>query len=255
MKFDNMKLFKVFSVMGLALVMTACGGKVKPPEVVLTLDDEKKAVELNTEKYIPVRTYDEETGALLPYIAAINPYSEIKGRIKADYVSQYVRARDLFRKSAFNEAHKTLDNLIEVAPKLSGPLVLKGDVYVQQSKLKSAIDSYFQAIAVNENNVNGYLKLAIAQRKHGDFVRSQNTYAKALSIWPDFPEAHLNLSVLYDVYLNKPLKAQRHLEAYQFLSQGKDKRTAQWLSELQERTGEPVELKIEPVKAISISNP
>ena len=73
-----------------------------------------------------------------------------------------------------------------------------------------------------------------------------STYAEALSVWEDFPEAHLNLAVLYDIYLNDPLQAQQHMEAYQFLTEEKDAKTAEWLQEIQSRTGIAPNLYIGP---------
>ena len=81
-----------------------------------------------------------------------------------------------------------------------------------------AKSDYEEAIRINKDNVNAYLRLALAQRELGEFILAQNTYSEALAIWPDFPEAHLNLSILYDLYLNHPIRAQEHMEAYQFLT-------------------------------------
>ena len=71
----------------------------------------------------------------------------------------------------------------------------------------------------------------------GEFNVAQNTLALALQIWPDFPEAHLNLSILYDLYLNDPKSAQQHMEAYVFLNGNKNAQSEQWLAEIQGRTG------------------
>ena len=58
-----------------------------------------------------------------------------------------------------------------------------------------------------------------------------------MSIWKDCPEAHLNLGILYDLYLNQPKKAQQHIEAYLFLTQYKNPTAVAWFNEIQGRTG------------------
>jgi hypothetical protein len=79
----------------------------------------------------------------------------------------------------------------------------------------------------------------------GNFTQSKRIYADVLKIWKDFPEAHLNLGVLYDVYLNDNIKAQKHIEAYQFLTGGRNEEVAGWLLEIQGRTGVAIELNVQ----------
>jgi len=80
-------------------------------------------------------------------------------------------------------------------------------------------------------------------RLQGKFIQSQNVYAKSLALWKDFPEAHLNLGILYDIYLNKPLAGQQHMEAFQFLSDSKKHEVTEWLSEIRTRTGVEYSIK------------
>ena len=102
---------------------------------------------------------------------------------------------------------------------------------------KLAITHYQKALEINRSNMNAWLRLAHALRVQGEFLKAQNVYAHALAEWKDCPEAHLNLAVLYDVYLNLPLRAQKHMEAYMFLTGGEDKKVTNWLMEIQKRTG------------------
>ena len=88
----------------------------------------------------------------------------------------------------------------------------------KQKKHAEAIGHYKKAISVNRNNVNAYIALAIVQRSRGLFSGAHQTYLAALGIWKDFPEAHLNLAILYDLYLNQAEAAQQHYEAYDFLT-------------------------------------
>lgn len=192
---------------------------------------------LDTTPYLPVRTFDKKLEAYKPYEARQNPYLALKGRIDRDVVTKFIQARRLLRAKNTTKAKVTLGEITAMDKSLSGPWVMRGDIAVTEDKHKDAIALYKKAIQTNKSNVNAYLKLAKSQRVLGQFVPAQNTYAQALSLWPDFPEAHLNLGVLYDVYLNHPLRAQKHMQAYQFLTDGKNKQVIAWIGEIQQRTG------------------
>lgn len=198
--------------------------------------DGSVAVELvPTEQYLPVQERDDN-GRLLRYSARPNPYTALEGQIDKQIVTTYIDARRDFREQSFDRADQLLAKLAEQEPGLSGPRVMRGDIAREKGDLAGAVEHYVDAIGVNAINFNAWLRLAKVQRMRGHFNHAQNTYSKALALWPDGPELHLNLGVLYDVYLNQPLRAQAHMEAYELLSGG-DNRVAAWLEEIRQRTG------------------
>jgi len=214
-----------------------------------TTDSPKVLV--STLQHIPKRTVDEKTGLLLPYQSATNPYLQKSGQIEAPLVVEFIAARRAYQSSNYKKAKKTLEDLTSNDNSLSGPWVMLGDIALNNKKAKQAMQNYQKAITINKNNVNAYIRLAKVQRLQGDFIAAQNTYNQALSIWKDFPEAHLNLAILYDIYLNKQILSQRHLEAYLFLVDGRDKKQVNWLTKLQQRTGKDIQLKVDIRKAVS----
>ncbi|GAB1263081.1 tetratricopeptide repeat protein [Aurantivibrio plasticivorans] len=190
----------------------------------------------DTSLYLPIQETDK-TGVLLPYEAQPNPYSELSGRIDKEAVSTYIDARRAFNAKKYDFADQLLAQLVTAHPKLSGPWVMRGDIAAAQQNYSLAVQHYIEAIDVNDANMNAYLRLAKAQRQRGHFAHAQNTYALALVEWRDSPELHLNLGVLYDVYLNKPLQAQAHMEAYQLLTTNNDQQVTVWIDEIRGRTG------------------
>ena len=222
----------------------------KKEEVVV---QKPKKVRLDSMDFIPKLSVSVESGEPIPYVPTESPYALQQEQIDPPHIAKYVEARRAYQSGRLNSAENILEDLIKVAPSLSGPWVMKGDIALQKKDLKKSIEYYEKAIEVNEVNTNAYLRLAISKRKVGDFKGALSSYEKALSIWPDFPEAHLNLSILYDIYLNKPLRSQRHLEAYQFLTKGKNRKATRWLSDLKKRTGQDEKLVAIPEKAVSIS--
>ena len=190
----------------------------------------------STLAYIPVLEVDDK-GAALPYEPRTNPYLSQRGRISKESVLSFIEARRALKTGDLEQARTVLLELTKTNDRLSGPWVMLGDIAMEQDNYPQAVSHYTQAIAINDSNVNAYLRLAQVQRLQGKFLIAQNTYARVLAIWPDFPEAHLNLAVLYDVYLNHPLRAQKHMEAYQFLAESENEKVAGWLEEIQQRTG------------------
>ncbi len=220
-------------ILAVSLALAGCGStSVKDPLV----SAEVAPVVMPTESYLPVDSFDKD-GVLLPYQMAANPYAVQTGRINKEAVAQFIAARRAFRAESYGEAKQILEKLIVEAGELSGPKVMLGDIAFQEQRLDDAAALYEQAITTNPENINAYLRLAKVRRIQGQYVVAQNYYAQALALWKDFPEAHLNLAILYDVYMNKPLLAQQHMEAYQFLSGNSEGEVATWLAEIRERTG------------------
>lgn len=231
---------KLFISVNIFAVLAACGGATP---VKKSLVDESTPRDLeSTIEFIPVTQNDKE-GNQLPYVPAANPYIQQRGKIKKQSAFTFIEAKRAFSSKDYKRAESLLDQVIESDRHLSGPWVLKGHVSRDQGAHDKAAEFYARAIEINAKNVNAYLHLALSQREQGKFLPAQNTYAEALKIWKDFPEAHLNLAILYDLYLNHPIRAQKHFEAYQFLTGEEDVEVGRWLSEVKARTGIVTTLK------------
>lgn len=189
-----------------------------------------------TEQFIPRLVKDAE-GGYVPYVAAKNPYLTQEGVISKSSVAMFITARRAYKAGEYDKAKASLSEITKRDESLAGPWVMLGNIYKKQGKYDDAESRYKRAIEINPLNVNAYIGLAYVQRVQGKYNQAQNTYFNALEVWKDFPEAHLNLAILYDIYLNQPVMAQKHMETYQFLTNYKDTKVAQWHDELQKRTG------------------
>lgn len=222
----------VFTAVSL-LLLFGCGGVGTKDNLGVAVAPEL----IDTSGYLPVQEYDEKTASFLPYEAQENPYLALEGRIKRDAVTKFIDARRSYRAKAYDDVESLLADIIVIDDSLSGPWVMRGDIATENQDLETAITHYKKALEVNSKNLNAYIRLAKTQRLLGNFIMAQNTYADALRVWEDFPEAHLNLGVLYDIYLNRPLRAQKHMEAYVFLAEDENATVGRWLQEIQQRTG------------------
>ena len=240
MKFDKQltmifrrTVYRLSFIIGLCLLVS-CGGLPikKSDEAVSRVSLPKEGTLI----YIPVQKVGAE-GEVVPYQSMENPYLTQAGQVDAAAIDGFIAARRALKKKDYKKADALLDSVVETSSDLAGPWVMKGDIALLQKRESDAATFYQNAIEANKLNVNAYTKLAKTLRLLGRYQESLNTYVAALEVWKDFPEAHLNLAVLYDIYLNDPLLAQRHMEAYQFLTKEKDKTVAGWLEEIKSRTG------------------
>jgi tetratricopeptide (TPR) repeat protein len=190
----------------------------------------------SAEATLPRQEYDS-AGEKIAYIPQPNPYLSESQSIPAEARSIFGAASIELQNGNLNAATAKFIMLTEKYPSLSGPWVKLGDIAEAKGKYPDAIEYYETAISVNRNNVNAYMALGLTQRKQGNFSEAFNTYIDALKVWKDFPEAHLNLAILYDLYLNNAEEAQKHYEAYYFLTGEKDKKVHKWLVEVRHRTG------------------
>lgn len=227
MKFAN-QLFGTI-VFGLVLVTAGCASKHQLPAV-----GEKVALK-QTSQYVPKKTL--ENGVELPYKAVENPYLSTRSKVNKGSVLLFIEAKKAKRKDKLSVAKQKLTVITKNDDSLSGPWAMLGDIAIDEKDYKTAESHYQKAIVINNQNVNAYTALAKAQRLLGEFHVAQNTLTAALELWPDFPEAHLNLGILYDVYLNRPKLAQMHIEAYLYLTEYKNKQAVAWFDEIKSRTG------------------
>lgn len=225
-----MKYVKPFTSTLLALLLAACASQ--PAQQVVP----DKVPLLDTNQYLPQQAYDEK-GLKVTYQAEPNPYLEQTGQVTKGSVLLFIEAKKLIAAQDYKAAEQKLRVIAEKDKSLAGPWVLLGDLAAQQGNFAAALDNYQQAISINKQNVNAYLGLGEAQRRLGKYTFAQNTYEHALDVWKDFPEAHLNLAILYDLYLNLPEKAQAHYEAYLFLTHYKQSQATAWFEEVKQRTG------------------
>jgi hypothetical protein len=202
---------------------------------------------------LPKQAYNEK-GEKIPYVPQPNPYTRDTKPVPAEAKVMFMTASARIKQGDLAAARANLEMITERYPDLSGPWKMLGDLSQQDGEYDRAIGHYRKAIGLNRNNVNAYVALGITHRKRGDFNGAQDAYTEALRVWKDFPEAHLNLAILYDLYANEASAAQQHYEAYHFLTGGKNMAAGKWLAEVKLRTGNeqsfidnpPVRVTLEP---------
>jgi tetratricopeptide (TPR) repeat protein len=148
---------------------------------------------------------------------------------------QFDKAVEAMRAAQWASATAILEPLVAEYADFSGPWLNLGIAYSELGELDKAKVAFAQAIAVNAHNLEAYNQLAAWERNAGDFSAAQTLYEQALVIDPNHAPTHLNLGVLYDIYMGEFARAASHYQTYQSLQAEPDRRVAGWLMDLQRR--------------------
>lgn len=128
----------------------------------------------------------------------------------------------------FNYIHKKF-------PGFAGPQLNIGLMYLKKNNLSKAEKAFKQAIKINRDNAIGYNLLGVVYRRSGKFNEAQEQYQLAIAKDPHYANAHLNLGVLYDLYMGDLKQAIYYYEKYQSLSKTADNQVSKWILDLKRR--------------------
>jgi Flp pilus assembly protein TadD len=173
---------------------------------------------------------------------AVQPVAPAEAPVSLALQLAYDQALAHIKAGRNKEAEQALLALTQRAPELSGPHANLGIVYHRSGRMKAAIEALNRAIALNPRRAVYYNELGIVYRQEGKFDDARRQYRKALDADPDYVLAHLNIAILYDLYLQDPKEALPHYQRYQQLLPAEDGVVAKWIIELQRRL-RPVENK------------
>lgn len=166
-----------------------------------------------------------------------NPYLLSHPSVPGAAQKQHRKAIVAMGKKNWQQAEALLRQLTADYPGLSGPHLNLGLLYRQTDRLDAAEKAMVKAITVNPNNLDAYNQLAILKRERGAFAEAEVLYKKALAVWPQHPESHRNLGILYDLYMGQFDKALVHFENYRALITEPDPQLAGWIADLKRRQG------------------
>ncbi|MBC8209721.1 MAG: tetratricopeptide repeat protein [Gammaproteobacteria bacterium] len=110
-----------------------------------------------------------------------------------------------------------------------------GLLYLHEKDLALATEAFLKAIQQDKNDAIAYNHLAIIQRQQGDFKQALFNYYKAINADPAYANAHLNLGILLDLYLQELPKALEEYLKYQQLTNNSNEDVEKWIIDLRRR--------------------
>ncbi|HEX9627893.1 MAG TPA: tetratricopeptide repeat protein [Acidiferrobacterales bacterium] len=149
---------------------------------------------------------------------------------------EYDRALGLIKAGRLAQAEPRLRRLADENPDLAGPPANLGIIYYRQDRLLEAEEALARAARINPRSAAIQNQLGMVLRAAGRFDAARQAYARALDIDPGHAHAHLNIGILYDLYLAKPDQALVHYQRYQALQPREDQLVAKWIFELKQRS-------------------
>ena len=156
-------------------------------------------------------------------------------KISASVEQQYKFALEAMVAEDYVQAITLFDKVIQKEPRASGPWVNKAIAYRKLDKIDKADEAIETAVKLNPKNPYALNQAGIIKRELGDFNDAQELYKKALAEYPNYANAHLNLAILCDLYLQKMVCAKSHYQAYQEINKQDDKQIVAWINDLARR--------------------
>ncbi|NQZ22545.1 MAG: tetratricopeptide repeat protein [Colwellia sp.] len=149
--------------------------------------------------------------------------------VPAHVIAKYQQALTLMTNKEWLKAELLFDQVLKAQPQLSGAYVNKALIAIQQKDFSRANQQLKEALAVNPINPYAYEIKGRLARLSGHFEQAEKSYLKALEIWPEYPEAQVNLAILLELYRGRLLDAHKYYSSYLAL-QTDDQQVQRWLA-------------------------
>jgi len=147
----------------------------------------------------------------------------------------YVQANKSLTAGDTDLAIKQFEQVLKQDPSARQAYTNLGLLYINKNDTASAKQAFINAIKQDKNDAIAYNHLAVIQRQQGEFQQALLNYEKAIDADPDYANAHLNLGILYDIYLQELPKAVVQYEKYQQLTNNSNEKVEKWLIDINRR--------------------
>jgi len=158
----------------------------------------------------------------------------LKGDLSTEVKQKYAYALQLMGAGNNDAALKMFNDISNLNNTLSGPYVNRGLIYIKLDDTVKAEEQFKEAITRNADNATALNQLGIILREKKDFEGARTQYEAALSVNENHMNAHLNLGILCDIYLQDKPCAMQHFNAYLELK-GEDEAVTNWVVDLKEQ--------------------
>lgn len=139
------------------------------------------------------------------------------------------------REQHWDQAEQQFKQLVEKYPQLSGPHLNLALLYAQTKRPELAEAEFKQGIIVNPNNIAAYNQYGVWLREQSRFAEAETIYLQAIKQAPDYADTHLNLGILYDLYMGKLPQALTEYQRYLELNGDEKSPARAWVADLQRR--------------------
>jgi len=131
------------------------------------------------------------------------------------------------------KAEKYFREVTKTHPDLAGAWANLAVIYIKQKRYKKARENIQKALEKNPEMAQALNMAGFLEEQSGNINKAKHYYEKAIIKKPDYALAYYNLALLYDVYLQNIVEAVKHYQKYLSVLDGEDKKTENWVKELE----------------------
>jgi len=146
-------------------------------------------------------------------------------------IDTYREAVELLKQKKWQAAQVLFDKVIKQQPHLAGSYVNKAIIAKQHNQLTDAHKFVDKALSLNNENPYAHHLKGQLLTKQGQFIKAEQSYLNALTIWPDYGQAQVNLAILLELYRGKLQEAFHYYQRYLAVHDS-DRQVQRWLAGL-----------------------
>lgn len=153
--------------------------------------------------------------------------------------SELVAALELLKAGNLRQAEVNLEEIIKARPDIPEAHFNLGWARQRLDRHTEAIGHFRDGLKLQPDNVRALNLMGLSQRELGHFTEAEQTFRQATATAPGFDKPHLNLGILYELYLRRRPAAIEHYRHYQALQATPDPKVAAWINWLEKEGKTP----------------
>lgn len=132
----------------------------------------------------------------------------------------------------YDNAKIIFSQFIEKYPSMAGAYVNLALIAYRQEDFQATENLVAQAIGLNPSQAQAYHLRAQLHLNNGDIKMARDDYIEAITLKSGYTNAHYNLALLYDIYLQDIEQAIEQYTIYLSLLDKEDEATKDWIDHL-----------------------
>jgi tetratricopeptide (TPR) repeat protein len=164
-------------------------------------------------------------------VAAAVPVAPVDPQVQREFDT----AKADLRAGRTADAERGFRQLAVQHPELGGAHANLGLMLRSAARHDESVAALERAVKASPRQPAFWHQLGLSYRHQGQFAKAREAYEQALSLDPNFADAHLNLGVLLDLVLGDNVQALVHYERYLALAPAADATVGKWIADLKTR--------------------